>query len=69
MLPLQKVVVERSRKFYSSLKNSAESKDVSGPDFSRADKVSKMIRDSAPANPSCAGFAFRSEFFRNRLTS
>jgi hypothetical protein len=47
------------------LKNSAESKYESGLDFSRADKVNKMSRASAPADPSFAGFAFHSDFFRN----
>jgi hypothetical protein len=45
--------------------NSAESRHESGPDFSRANKVSRMSRASAPANPFFAGFAFRSDFFRN----
>jgi hypothetical protein len=33
--------------------------------FSRADKVRRMSRASAPANLSLAEFAFRSDFFRN----
>jgi hypothetical protein len=36
---------------------------VTGHDFSRADNASKMNRALAPANPSFAGSAFRSDFF------
>jgi hypothetical protein len=38
---------------------------VSGHDFSRANKVSKMRRALAPANPYLAEFAFHSDFFRS----
>jgi hypothetical protein len=38
---------------------------VSGHDFSRADKVGKMSRALAPADPSLAEFAFRLDFFRS----
>jgi hypothetical protein len=37
---------------------------VTGHDFSRADKAGKTSRALAPANPSFAEFAFRSDFFR-----
>jgi hypothetical protein len=38
---------------------------VSGHGFSRADNANKMCWALAPADPSSAGFAFRSDFFRN----
>jgi hypothetical protein len=38
---------------------------VKGHDFSRANKVSKMRRALAPANPYLAEFAFHSDFFRS----
>jgi hypothetical protein len=38
---------------------------VSGHDFSRANKVSKMRRALAPANPYLAEFAFHLDFFRS----
>jgi hypothetical protein len=41
---------------------------VSGHDFSRANKVSKMRRALAPAIPSLSEFAFHSDFFRSLLS-
>jgi hypothetical protein len=38
---------------------------VKGHDFSRANKVSKMRRALALANPYLAEFAFHSDFFRS----
>jgi hypothetical protein len=46
-------------------KNSSGEQEVSGHDFSRADKVGKMSRALAPADPSLAEFAFRLDFFRS----
>jgi hypothetical protein len=39
--------------------------EVSGHDFSRANKVSKMRRALAQASPYLAEFAFHSDFFRS----
>jgi hypothetical protein len=46
-------------------KNSSREQEVSGHDFSRADKVTKMTRALATANPYLAEFAFHSDFFRS----
>jgi hypothetical protein len=53
----------------SAAEHAAEKLDprrfATGHGFSRADKVSKMSRALAPADPSVAEFAFRSDFFRS----
>jgi hypothetical protein len=52
-------------RLYRLRKNSSGEQEVSGHDFSRADKVGKMRRALAPANPYLAEFAFRLDFFRS----
>jgi hypothetical protein len=52
-------------RLYSLRKNFSGEQEVSGHDFSRANKVTKMSRALAPANPYLAEFAFHSDFFRS----
>jgi hypothetical protein len=55
-------------RLYRLRKNSSGEQEVSGHDFSRADKVRKMSRALAPANPSLSEFAFHSDFFRSHFS-